>query len=381
MVALPAAARASRGVLSANSRSARARESWPLVVQKVAARQDLERLHVRHLGVTGAVATGALTRRGKKNEPIAYLFLLPAMAVLGVFHFFPFFYAFYVSLHNWRIRQGAFVALENYQRAVRTRDFWEAFGNTAFFALGTVPVTIALALFFAYLLFQNVRFLSAFRTIYFLPYITSSVAAATIWVWIFNTRTGVLNQTLKALLGPQYTLRWLQEPRGVFGMLADSIGVTLPRLLQGPSLALVAIMVMTVWHLVGFDIVLFLAGLGNINRELYEAARIDGAREWDLFRRITLPLLSPTILFLAIISTIGSFKAFNEIFVMSTSAAVGGTAGGPLNSTQTVVVYIYNLFYSSKLLGFGSAVAFLLFLLILLLTLAQLQLGRRRDAL
>lgn len=351
-----------------------------MAVQDLATDQALERLQVRRLGVAGAAASGALARHGKKNEPIAYLFLLPAMAVLAVFHFFPLFYAFYISLHNWRMRQGAFVALDNYQRALRTRDFWEAFGNTTFFAVGTVPVTMALALFFAYLLFQKVRFLAVFRTIYFLPYITSSVAAATIWVWIFNTRAGVLNQLLQALFGPRYMLRWLQEPRGVFAMLADAAGATLPPLLHGPSLALVSIMMMTVWHLLGFDIVLFLAGLGNINRELYEAARIDGAREWDLFRRITLPLLAPTMLFLAIISTIGSFKAFNEIYVMSTSAAVGGTAGGPLNSTQTVVVYVYNLFYSSKLLGFGSAVAFMLFLLILALTLLQLQLGRRRDA-
>lgn len=351
-----------------------------MAVQKVAADPALDGVNVRQVGVAGAAS--ALRGRagvGKKKEPVAYLFLLPALLVLAVFHFFPLFYAFYISLHNWRLRRGAFLGLENYQRALHTKDFWEAFGNTTFFAIGTVPVTMALALFFAYLLFQNVRFLSFFRTVYFLPYITSTVAAAAIWVWIFNTRSGVLNQLLKALFGPQYMLRWLQEPKGLFALLATPVGLTLPGWLQGPSLALVSIMVMAIWHLIGFDIVLFLAGLGNINRELYEAARIDGAGEWALFRRITLPLLSPTIFFLTVISTIGAFKAFNEIYVMSTSAGVGGAAGGPLNSTQTMVVYIYNLFYSSKQLGFGSAVAFLLFAVILVLTLLQLWLGRRRE--
>ena len=255
-----------------------------------------------HTGIGAAV--GATSRRARgKNEPLAYLFLLPAILVLTVFHFFPLLFAFYISLHNWRIRKVGFNGLANYAEALQKREFWQAFGNTVYFVIGTVPLTMAIALLLAYLLFQRVRFLSFFRTVYFLPYVTSTVAAAAVWTWMFNGRTGVLNALLGGAFGEDARLRWLQEPKGIFFMLADRIGVTIPAdyplvLLRGPSLALVSIMAMTIWHLLGFDIVIFLAGLGNINRELYEAARIDGASELTIFRRITIPLLMPTISFL-----------------------------------------------------------------------------------
>jgi multiple sugar transport system permease protein len=336
-------------------------------------------------GVTGAAAVSTRrTTAARRENLIAYLFLAPAIVILTIFHFFPLFFSFYISLHNWRIRKVGFNGLANYAEALQKKEFWQAFGNTVFFVIGTVPFTMALALFFAYLLFQKVRFLSFFRTVYFLPYITSTVAAAAIWTWIFNTRSGILNAILGGTVDVR--LRWLQESRGIFYMMADrfgfadQFGTTIPDFLRGPSLALVCIMAMTIWHLLGFDIVIFLAGLGNINRELYEAARIDGAGEWAIFRRITLPLLAPTISFLTIISTIGAFKTFNEIYVMSTSSGSGQAPGSPLGSTQTLVVYVYNQFYSSQRLGYGSAVAFLLFAVILALTLVQLNLGRRRGA-
>jgi multiple sugar transport system permease protein len=343
------------------------------VAQQVASDSGLDNVAVGRAGVAGALAAAGSRRRvGKRNQPLAYLFLLPALAVLVLFHFFPIFYAFYISLHNWRIRRVGFIGLENYRQALQTEEFWRAFGNTVFYVLGTVPLTLALALLFAYLLFQKVRFLAFFRTAYFLPYITSTVAAAAIWGWIFRTDTGVLNQITGGLFGVR--LRWLQEPTGVFLMLGRALGFAeaLPGWLHGPSLALVAVMVTSIWHYVGFDIVIFLAGLGNINRELYEAARIDGAGEWDLFRRITLPLLLPTVFFLTIISTIGAFQTFNQIYVM--------TGGGPINSSETVVIYMVNQFYSSTRFGYGSAVAFILFLFIFALTLIQLRLGRRREA-
>lgn len=351
------------------------------MAQKVAADPALERVNVAQAGVAGAAraragATRRQARARKKNEPIAYLLLLPALAILTLFHFLPIFYAFYVSLHNWRTSgRVAFVGLNNYQEVLRAPEFWRSFANTVYYVLGTIPLTLALALFFAYLLFQKVRFLAFFRTVYFLPYITSTVAAAAIWAWIFNSRSGILNQVLGGAFGLR--LRWLQEPKGVFAMMADRFGAELPTWAHGPSLALVAIMIVSIWHYLGFDIVIFLAGLGNINKELYEAARIDGAGEWDLFRRITLPLLSPTIFFLTVISTIGAFQTFNQIYVMSTAS--GGQAGGPLGSTQTVVLYMVNRFYSSQRLGYGSAVAFILFGFILALTLVQFRLGRRRN--
>ncbi|MDP9374814.1 MAG: sugar ABC transporter permease [Chloroflexota bacterium] len=353
------------------------------VAQKVAADPALDSASVAGGNIAGAgvlAVPRGRARAGRRNNPIAYLFLAPALLVLVVFHFFPIFYAFYISLHSWKLRRGPLIGLDNYAEALRKPEFWRSFGNTVYFVLGTIPITLILALLFAYLLFQKVRFLSFFRTVYFLPYITSTVAAAAIWTWIFNPRSGILNQILEGAFGAR--LRWLQEPKGIFYMVATAFGAgdAVPGWLHGPSLALVSIMAMTIWHRVGFDIVIFLAGLGNINQELYEAARIDGAGEWDLFRRITLPLLAPTIVFLTVISTIGAFQTFNQIYVMSTSSGVGGTAGGPLNSTQTVVIYIYNQFYSSQRYGYGSAVAFILFGVILALTLVQLRLGRRREA-
>ncbi len=329
-------------------------------------------------GVSGAITTTTRRVLGRRDNLIAFLFLAPAVLVLAVFHVFPLFFSFYISLHNWRIRKLEFLGLANYREALVKAEFWQALGNTVYYVIGTVPVTMALALLVAYLLFQKVRFLSFFRTVYFLPYVTSSVAAAAIWTWIFNARSGILNQLLSKV-GVQ--LRWLQESKGIFRMMAESVGLSLPSFLQGPSLALVAIMMVAIWHLLGFDIVIFLAGLGNINTELYEAARIDGASEWDLFRRITVPLLAPTISFLTIISTIGAFKAFNEIYVMSTSVrGNNGKPGDPLGSTQTVVIYVYNQFYTSQRLGYGSAIAFLLFAIIFALTMLQLWHGRRTEA-
>jgi multiple sugar transport system permease protein len=344
----------------------------------VAADPALAGINPLQSGVGGVTRVARRAATARRENLIAYLFLAPAIIVLAVFQFFPIFFSFFISLHNWRIKKVGFVGLANYAEALKKQEFWQAFGNTVYYVIGTVPVTMAIALLFAYLLFQKVRFLSFFRTVYFLPYVTSSVAAAAIWTWIFNARTGILNQLL-GHFGTQ--LRWLQEPKGIFAMMASHFGLTLPTILNGPSLALVAIMTVAIWHLLGFDIIIFLAGLGNINRELYEAARIDGANEWMIFRRITIPLLAPTISFLTVISTIGAFKAFNEIYVMSVSVR-GNSAkpGDPLGSTQTVVLYVYNQFYSSQRLGYGSAVAFLLFVVIFALTMLQMWLGRRREA-
>jgi multiple sugar transport system permease protein len=310
-----------------------------------------------------------------KRTPAGLLFLAPAMAIIGVFHFYPLFYAFYISLHNWRIRKLGFVGLDNYRTALETREFWQSFLNTSWFALITVPVTMVVALTLAYLLFQRVRFLGLFRTVYFLPYVTSAVAAAAVWSWVFSPRNGLANATLDAVgIGPQ---GWLQEPEGVFSLIASGIGVPWPGWLEGPSLALVAIMVTQIWHNLGFQIVIFLVGLGAVSRELYEAARVDGASERQVFFRITLPMISPTIFLVAVISTIDAFKEFTSIYVMSTSANVGLRPGGPLGTTETAVVYVLNQIYGANRYGYGAAVAMFLFMVILALTLFQLWVSRR----
>lgn len=309
-----------------------------------------------------------LDRRKLRQTPLALLFLAPALAVIGLFHFFPIFYAFYLSLRNYTITDHGLVWFKNYGDALHSKIFWGSLANTVFYVLGTVPVTMAIACGLAYLLFQKVRFLGIFRTLYFLPYVTSSVAAASIWLWIFNPREGVAN-TLLGYIGIGHQ-RWTQEPRGVFQLLFSAAHLHIPGLLQGPSLALVAVMVLTIWQQVGFQVVIFLVGLGSIPGETYEAARMDGASERQLFLRITLPLLGPTFAFLSIISTIYAFQAFNEIYIMSGNSNVGG-AGGPLGKTQTVMVNVFNQFQVRHQLGYGSAIAFILFVIIMTLTLLQ----------
>lgn len=310
-----------------------------------------------------------------RNLPAALLFLAPAMAIIGVFHFYPVFYAFYISLHRWRIRNQGFIGFDNYRDALQTREFWQSFMNTTWFAIVTVPLTMALALTLAYLLFQKVKLLGIFRTIYFLPYVTSAVAAAAVWAWVFSPRNGVANVLLGWIgIGPQ---RWLQEPRGVLDLISSGIGIPWPGWLEGPSLALVAITVTQIWHNLGFQIVIFLVGLGAVSKELYEAARVDGASERQLFFRITLPMISPTIFLIAVISIIDAFKAFTPIYVMSTGANVGSRPGGPLGTTETSVVYVLNQIFGANRYGYGAAVAMFLFLVIMALTLFQMWASRR----
>lgn len=317
---------------------------------------------------TSARRAPRLDRRKLRETPLALLFLAPALVIIGLFHFFPIFYAFWLSLRNYQIADRGMVWFRNYTDALTSHQFWQSLGNTIYYVLGTVPITMALACVLAYLLFQRVRLLSFFRTLYFLPYVTSTVAAATVWLWIFDPRRGVANALLSRIgIGPQ---RWMQEPRGIVQLLLGALHIHVPGLLQGPSLALVAVMILAIWHQLGFQVVIFLVGLGNIPSELYEAARMDGAKERQLFLRITLPLLKPTFAFLTIISTIGAFQAFNEIYIMSGNANVGGP-GGPLGKTQTLMVNVYNQFQVRHQLGYGSAIAFILFVIIMALTLLQ----------
>lgn len=320
------------------------------------------------------------SRRYWSQTLLAYGYLLPAGAVLFIFQFFPVGYAFYISLHEWKIKKGAFIGLSHYSKVLGDPHFWGSFKVTIFYVLGTVPFTIVISLILAYLLFQNIRGRGFYRTVYFLPYITSSAAAAAVWAALIfngNPQRGIANQVLDLLgIGSQ---RWLTEPTGIFALVLGYFGIGVPGWAEGPSLALVTIMTYVIWHYVGFDTVIFLAGLVNIPGELYDAAKIDGAGRWGLFRHITLPLLSPTTFFIVLIATIGSFQAFTNIFVMNRAAAVD--TGGPLGTTATATVYLYRWFigeYGSPNMGYAAAIAFVLFGVILLLTFLQFRIGERR---
>lgn len=307
----------------------------------------------------------------------AYLYILPAFVILVVFHIFPVFYAIDISLNTGPINKFKFVGLQNYVRALSTSDFWTALVNTFSFALMTIVSAIVLGLLFAYLLYQGVRGQSFYRTIYFLPYVLSTVGSSIVWAWVFDPSSGLANLALKYLGVPP--LRWLIEPLGIFQLIGRQFNVTVPAWMHGPSLALIAIAIFTVWQTVGYDIVIFLAGLTNIPGEIYEAARMDGANSWQLFRFITFPLLSPTLFFVLVISVIGSFQSFNQIYSMNIAAAQ--TLGGPLGTTYTMTVYMFDQLYTYSNYGYASAVAVLLSALILVLTMINFRfVGPRTEA-
>lgn len=244
--------------------------------------------------------------------------------------------------------------------AAGDKDIWTGLKVTAFYSLGTVPFQLTFSLFLAILLFQRLMGSELFRILYFLPYVTPTVASAAIFRQFFSNRYQAPINQLLIFLGFE-PLQWVREPSGIFTMLAESLNFNLPEWAAGPSLALVVIMIYSIWTFVGYNTVIYLAGLGNISTELMEAAKIDGAGRWAIFRHITLPLLSPTTYFLSMLSIIGTFKAFNHIWVMRLEGAALGT-------TDTFSVVIFLEFFEKLRFGYASVMAFVLFAVILSLT-------------
>jgi len=260
---------------------------------------------------------------------------------------------------------GGYLLMAEAPAALATADddLLAGFWVTIMYAMGTVPVQLSIGLLLAYLLFQPIRFRAFFRMVYFIPYITPFVATSIVFRIIFDAGQHAPANRILSIAGiePQ---RWILE-RSTIG---DLLG--LPDFLAGPSLALIVIMIYSTWTYIGYDAVIFLAGLGNIPGELYEAARIDGAGGWRVFRHITLPLLSPTVFFLSLVAIIGTFQAFTQIWILRTGA-VG-------NRVNTASVYIFDELQNSNRYGYASSMAFVLFALILLMTLFQNRvIGRR----
>lgn len=261
------------------------------------------------------------------------------------------------------------------------QDYFRSLIYTVFYSAGTVPVQLGVSLLLAYILFQGVRAQGAFRLLYFMPYIAPSVATAVVFKRIFSLRDTALANNLIGLLGipPQ---KWLHEAKGVNLVIIDLIndlfgtGLVWPDfsdplnvILSGPSLALVSIIMYNWWVFIGYDTVIYLAGLGAIPNELYEAAEIDGAGRWALFRKITIPLLSPTTFFLTIIATIGTFKAFNHIWVMKEEAA--------RDTVYTSSILIFQTFRGDGQFGEAAAMAFILFGIILAISQIQNRIGEK----
>jgi multiple sugar transport system permease protein len=283
----------------------------------------------------------------------AWFFLAPALLLIGVFFFLPVAASLLLSVTDFDIYAVAssentrFVGLENYARLLRTPLFWSSLKNTFYFALVGGPLTIAVSLGAALLLDAKlVRWKSFFRTIYFTPFVTTLVAVAIVWRYLYHTRYGLLNYGLEALGVPP--IDWLGDPRW----------------------AMPSIILMAVWKNFGYNMLIFIAGLQSIPDELYDAANVDGAGPVRQFFNVTLPMLRPTLLFVGVITMIGYFQLFAEPYVM--------TQGGPLRSTTSVVLLMYEEGFRWWRMGFAAAIAFVLFLVILGFTLIQFRVQRER---
>jgi multiple sugar transport system permease protein len=281
----------------------------------------------------------------------AWWFVAPALLVIAVFFFLPIVAAFLISLTDFDIYALAdlanlrFVGFGNYLKLLQSPLFWQALGNTLYFVAVGVPLSIGASLGAALLLHSRLaRFKPFFRTALFAPVVTTLVAVAVIWRYLFNTRYGLLNYALGGLgIDP---IDWLGDPHW----------------------AMPAIILFAVWKNFGYNMIIFLAGLQSIPEELYEAARIDGASVWRQFRSVTLPMLSPVVMLVGILTIAGYFQLFAEPYVM--------TQGGPLQSTVSVLYFMYEEGFKWWNLGSASAVAFVLFLLIFAVTALQLR-GKR----
>jgi len=286
----------------------------------------------------------------------AYAFLSVSLVFYVLIRWYPTLLAFNISLRDWNIFQasGEWVGLANYQaiwddlfkpRSPVRAAFW----NTLRYVLFGVPAQMITGLFIALLLSQIRRFAALFRVAFFIPYVTSGVAVAFVWLWLYDWPDGVLNQMVKEL------------------------GFAAQRFTGHPDQALGSITAVAVWQTLGFTIIIFLAGIQQIPDMYYEAARIDGANGWHLFRHITLPLLNPVIVYLSVLQTV----SFLRLFVLVQNMSPQGT-GGPLNSTTTVVLEVYKEGFSRLNMGYAAALTVVLFFIILLITVIQLRVLQRR---
>jgi multiple sugar transport system permease protein len=288
----------------------------------------------------------------RTRAKVGLLFVSPAIILFALFLAGPIIGALTLSftdfnvyaIKNWL--RASFIGIENYKSLIHDPLFWISLRNTFYCAAISVPSTIVISLLVA--LFLNsklIRLKSFFRLLYFLPVITNTAAMAVVWRWIFNYRFGLANWVL-----------------GLFGISG-------PNWLGDPAWAIPAVAAMVVWRGVGFNMVIFLAGLQGIPSYLYEAAAIDGASAWHMFRYITLPLLRPTTFFVTIMVLIGHIQLFEEPFIM--------TDGGPLNATLSVAMYIYRLGFRFFRLGYASSLAYVLFFIVLVITLIRMKAGQR----
>lgn len=283
-----------------------------------------------------------------------YLFLLPALIILGLTVFYPALQAFYLSFtrYEYDLTQAPqWVGLANFRRLGSDPVFWQTLWNTVLYLIGVVPILVVIPLVLAILVNQKLRGINWFRAAYYTPVVISMVVAGIAWKWLY-AQNGLLNQLLKQL-----------------GILTTS-GIPW---LTSPKFAIFSVMVVTVWKGLGYYMVIYLAGLQSIPPELYEAAAIDGSDGWRKHWDITVPLIRPYLVLVAVISAISATKVFEEIYIM--------TQGGPRNSSKTIVYYLYEQAFRNLEMSYACAIGLVLFLAILILSILNLKLSQLRGGL
>jgi len=287
----------------------------------------------------------------QKQVVWAWAFLAVPILFYGLIRFYPTVEAFVISTTNWNLMNSpSFVGLANFKRLVADPVFWQVFRNTFLYLIIGTPVSLVLAFTIAYHL-DRVRFMHSFiRALYFLPFLTTAAAMAWVWRWFYQP-----------------------VPIGLINDVISSFGFSQQPFLRSTTQALPSVLAPAIWAGLGFQVVIFLAGLRAIPTTYYEAARIDGVSDFAILRKITLPLLKPTIIFLVVFSSIGFLRIFDQVYNMTS-----GDPGGPLNATKPLVLMIYQTAFSSFDMGYAAAQTVVLFLVLLCVSLLQLRLLRDR---
>jgi multiple sugar transport system permease protein len=287
-----------------------------------------------------------LSKARQREELWAYLFLLPQYLGLVCFVLGPVLVTLFLSFSEWNlVAPPQWIGLENYRVSLQTDVFWQTWRNTIYYVVASVAGSMVLSLILALALNEKLRGVTFYRGIYFLPVVTSAVAVSIVWRWLYNPDFGLLN------------------------VLLTSVGLPALPWLNSLTWAMPSVIIMSVWHTLGYNMVIFLAGLQGIGDHFYEAAEIDGANAVQRFRYITLPLLSPTTFFILVTATIGAFQAFNQIYIM--------TNGGPANATRVILLHIYILAFRLFKIGEASAVSWALFLILFGLTMVNFFVARK----
>ena len=284
-----------------------------------------------------------------ENQPKAWLFLLPSLGVILLFNIYPLIRSFWMSFQKGSLLKLQFTGLANYQKVLADPVFHKALINTALYAFVVVPIALCISVVIAWIIFEKVKHKSVFETIFFMPYVTSTIAIGIVFRYFFNGSYGLINFLLGLVGIP--AVNWL-----------DNVNMSMPTLI-----------IFGIWTGLAFNIIILLAGLRNIDPEHFKIAKMFGATEKEIFWRITFPQLVPTIAFLSTVNLIGAFKVYTQVY-----ALFGGTAG-VANSATTAVYYIYDKFHVAGRPGIAMAATVILFVIILIATFFQNKFLRRAE--